>query len=273
MHLMFSNYVLLLKTIHNAGNNADKATRNEVKAVRKPKVALTPIDYYLKEGLLALVPYYKSGYKSVVITMKSSYPDKRAVSWLLQMIATYYLQDISLIRKHYGKMLELRNSFSLAFTQHLILMPVKLRKAAAPGENTIGYVLVSEIRKIDYPPINSKDTVPWRSVIIFKNGRQLPTLNIATKLSYRKYQSSKVLEEYQRLFGINTEKQDSRLEAFLENLPNCDCLFLDTFLKEMGLEKNAANSGAENSLPAPPPRLAPEIFLKKPGIYEQRIKE
>jgi predicted RecB family nuclease len=28
-------------------------------------------------------------------------------------------------------------------------MPVKLRKAAAPGENTIGYVLVSEIRKID----------------------------------------------------------------------------------------------------------------------------
>jgi len=34
-----------------------------VKAVHKPKVALTPIDYYLKEGLLALVPYYKSSYK------------------------------------------------------------------------------------------------------------------------------------------------------------------------------------------------------------------
>jgi hypothetical protein len=41
----------------------------------------------------------------------------------------------------------------------------------------------------------------------------------------------------------------------------------------MGLENNAAIPGAENSLPAPPPRLAPEIFLKKLGINEQRIKE
>lgn len=121
-------------------------------AVKKLKVGLTPVADYLKEGLLALVPYYNSGYKSVVITMKGRYPDKRAVSWLLETIAVHYQEDLGLIRKRSCEVLDLRSNISLVFTQNLVLMPVKLRKTVRPGEKTIGYILFNEISTITDPP-------------------------------------------------------------------------------------------------------------------------
>lgn len=239
-----------------------------MEAVHNPKVALTPIADYMTEGLLALVPYYKSEYKSVVLTRKSSYPDKRAVSWLVRTVATYYQMDINLMRKRYGKMLNLRNNFSLAFTQYLVLMPVKLREATEPGENTIGYVSVSEIKTITDPPVMTEEATPWRSAIIFKNGRRLLTLNIVTTLWKRMRQSKEVLADYQKLNGNNTDKRSMCREALLDQLPNCNCVLLDMFLKELGLEKDAVSFGAKDSLPAPSPRLSPDLLRRKPGIND-----
>jgi len=51
-----------------------------VEKVKSTKKATPPVKDYLWEGLLALVPDYRSGYKSTVITKKKSYPDSRV--WL-----------------------------------------------------------------------------------------------------------------------------------------------------------------------------------------------
>jgi len=246
-----------------------------VETVQKPKVAITPIADYLEEGLLALVPYYKNGSKTVVITMKGSYPDKRAVSWLLKTIAIHYQRDIDLIRKHYSKLLNLRSNISLAFTQHLVLMPVKLRKAARPGENTIGYILASEIKAVtDLPmPITRNETTPWRSAIIFKNGRQLLTLNSASKLHEKMDQSKEVLEDYQQLYGTTTEKCPFSREALLAQMQSRNCVVLETLIKKLGLETDAKDLCAADLTPSISSRFSPEIFRRKPGINDQIIKE
>lgn len=242
-------------------------------AVKKPKDGLIPIADYLQEGLLALVPYYKSGDKSVVITLKGKYPDKRAVSWLLETIAVHYQKDLTLIRKRSCEILDLRSNTSLVFTQNLVLMPVKLRKAVRPGEKTIGYVLYNEIKSITDPPEMTKEAAPWRSVINFKNGHQLFTLNSASKLSEKMTQCKKVLADYQQRYGIVSKKCPFSREALREQLLNSNCVVVETLIKELGLETTADSFSAEANLPAPSSRFAPELLRMKPGINDQIIKE
>jgi hypothetical protein len=244
-----------------------------VYAVKKSKVGLTPVADYLKEGLLALVPYYKSGYKSVVITMNGKYPDKRAVSWLLETIAVHYQKNLSLMRKRSCEILNLRNYISLVFTQNLVLMPVKLRKAVQSGEKTIGYVLYNEIETITNPSEMTKEASLWRSVINFKNGHQLFTLNSASKLGEKMDQSKKVLVDYQQLYGIMSEKCPFSREALREQLLNSNCVVVETLIKELGLETTADSFSAEVNLPAPSSRFAPELLRIEPGNNDQIRKE
>ncbi len=242
-------------------------------AVKKLKVGLTPVADYLKEGLLALVPYYNSGYKSVVITMKGRYPDKRAVSWLLETIAVHYQKDLGLIRKRSYEVLDLRSNISLVFTQNLVLMPVKLRKTVRPGEKTIGYILFNEISTITDPPGMTKEATPWLSVINFKNGHQLFTLNSVSKLGEKMSQSKKVLADYQQLYGITKEKCPFSREALREQLLKSNCVVVETLIKELGLETTADSFSAEANLPALSSRFAPELLQMEPGINDQIIKE
>jgi hypothetical protein len=117
-----------------------------VQTVKKSKGGLTPIADYLQEGLLALIPYYKSGYKSAVITPKGRYPDKRAVSWLLETIAVHYQKDLTLIRKRSCKILDLRSNTSIVFLDTSFDDSIELLKLEF-GSRAVG-VLISLYQKI-----------------------------------------------------------------------------------------------------------------------------
>ncbi len=239
-----------------------------MEVVSKSKKASPPVGDYLREGLLALVPYYKSGYKSVVLTRKSSYPDKRAVPWLVKTIARHFKMDINLMRKHSGRLLNRQTNFSLAFAQHLVLLPVKLNKTAAPNEIMTGYVSMGEVDWITGPPKAAGATTPWHSMIIFKNGRQLPAFNITSTLGNRMWDGKKILTDYLELNGDNTVKRTLSTEDLLKALPNCNCLLLDRFLAVLGLDKKPESLGDKVSLPAISPRLTPDLLQRKPGVNE-----
>jgi len=205
--------------------------------------------------------------------MKGRCPDKRAVSWLLETIAVHYQKDLSLIRKRSCEILDLRSNTSLVFTQNLVLMPVKLRKALRPGENSIGYVLYNEIKTITDPPGITNEATPWLSVINFKNGHQLPTLNSASKLSEKMTQCKKVLADYQQLYGINTERCPFSREALREQLLNSKCVVVETLIKELGLETTVDAFNTGDPYPEPSSRFAPELLRRKPGINDQIREE
>ncbi len=148
-----------------------------METVKIAKKATPPVRDYLREGLLALVPEYKSGYKSTVITKKGSYPNSRAVTWLTKMIAHYYCLDYSLLKKRGRTLLKQRHNISLAFTSSLVLIPVKLNLAKSDNELATGYISLMEIEDIVKGPAGSGRKSPFLSKVIFINGKQLAALN------------------------------------------------------------------------------------------------
>ncbi|MFO7952432.1 MAG: hypothetical protein R6U91_06470 [Bacillota bacterium] len=166
---------------------------------------------YLREGLLALVPDYRSGYKSNVITKKNSYPDSRSVNWLAQMIARYHCLDYSLMMKRGRHLLEQRHNISLAFTAGLVLVPVKLKVAKSQNELATGYISLKEIEEIVTMPAGPGRIGPaWLSKVIFKNGKQLFTLNSKKTLQERMRHGQIVLSDYQLRNGIRDHSKTLR---------------------------------------------------------------
>ncbi len=199
-----------------------------METVKNSKKASLPVINYLQEGLMALVPDYKSGYKSTVITRKGSYPDSRAVSWLVKIVARHYCLDCSLMKKRGRTLLHKRSNISLVFSAGLVLIPVKLHVAKSESELATGYISLSEIESINLASAETGSKEPWLSKVKFKNGVQLATLNTPTTLCMRMRQGSEVLKDYRQRNedGVKPLK----VGELLKKAPKCDCPLYEIFL-------------------------------------------
>ncbi len=222
---------------------------------------------YLQEGLLALIPFYEKGFKTAVLTRKNRHHDKRAIPWLVKSIARHYQLDLSLVRRRAGCLLKLQTNHSLAFTRHLVLIPVKLGRAKTENQTTMGYVSLGEIDRVGSARFSTDKTVPWNSRIIFKNGSELPALSTTSTMYSRISHGEKVLADYLELHQTEDDKSSMTRESIHKALPGCNCLVLDWFIGELGLGKKIDLSSSKDSYPLPHFRLSPELLRKKPGSY------
>jgi len=193
------------------------------------------IEQYLQEGLLALVPVYEEDdYASAMLTLAGRHRDPRTITWLVGRIASYYSLDLVILRRRYGDLLNLTRHISLALSDSLVLLPFTARQAMVPGETTIGYFSMLQVEDIRLPPV--EEGSPWLSVVTFKGGRELGTLNTVDRLRQRLHQGETVHADY-----LKRQSQGSRFSglsrrALLEQLPNCDCLLRELFMERFGLD-------------------------------------
>ena len=108
------------------------------------------IQSYLAEGVAALLPDYwgeESG--TQVFTLQGVHRDSRSLPWLAEVLARFYRLDLAAVRRHTGRMLELRHHIPLPLADGLVLLPVKVRQAAVLGEHTAGYVNLLRVEKVE----------------------------------------------------------------------------------------------------------------------------
>ncbi|RJX28441.1 MAG: Abi family protein [Dethiobacter sp.] len=100
--------------------------------------------------------------------------DARSLPWLVELLARFYRLDLAAVRRHTGRLLGLRHHIPLPLADGLVLLPVKVRQAAALGENTAGYVNLLQVKSVeaverrngasgaatDIDPENSHDAAP-----------------------------------------------------------------------------------------------------------------
>lgn len=156
------------------------------------------IESYLEEGLLALYPVYDNGDKSAVLTKKCQHTDPRSTVWLIRKLASYYNLDLISLRRDCRGVLQIRHNITLAFTRALILLPVKVRQAAVPGETTNGFVNMLEIKKL--LPATTVDESPWLSRVVFENGAWLKTCNTVDTIKQRQKHGNALLEAFAEKF-------------------------------------------------------------------------
>ncbi len=156
------------------------------------------IESYLEEGLLALYPVYDNGDKSAVLTRKCRLSDPRSTVWMVRKLASYYNLDIVSLRRECACILNIRHNIGLPFTNSLVLIPVKVRQAALPGETTNGFVNMLEIKKL--LPAASCDENPFLSRVIFKNGAWLKTCNTVDTIKQRQKHGNALLEAFAEKF-------------------------------------------------------------------------
>ena len=117
------------------------------------KVEDSSTGQYLQEGLLALVPVYQRGDAGTIIyTLRGEHEDPRSVSWVVKMTAGHYCLDLSRLRRHYSRFLDLRHNISIPLDACLVLLPVKTRRAENQGEITVGYINLLQVQDI-LPPL------------------------------------------------------------------------------------------------------------------------
>lgn len=193
------------------------------------------VEQYLQEGLLALVPVYgEGGYTSAVLTLAGWHREPRAISWLVGRIAAFYSLDLVALRRRYGALLNLTRHISLALSDSLVLLPFTARQALVPGETTIGYLCMLQVEDIQSQPAG--ESAPWLSVVTFKGGRELGTLNTLDRLRQRLRQGETVRADYLIRQGQGSRFSGLNRRALLDQLPNCDCLLRDLFMERFGLD-------------------------------------
>jgi len=118
------------------------------------KINNKSVDLYIQEGLLALLPCYREGVGgTVVFTLQDSYRDRREITWLVKKLASYYSINLVELRSQCMKLLKLKRYASLPLADGLVLLPVKMRQAAQPGETTMGYLNLLQVAKILPPAV------------------------------------------------------------------------------------------------------------------------
>ena len=104
---------------------------------------------YLEKGLVVLLPAYRDGDGGTqVFTLQGAHHDPRSLSWLVEVLARFYRLDLAAVRRHTGRLLELSHHIPLPLAEGLVLLPVKVRQAAALGENTTGYVNLLQVEGV-----------------------------------------------------------------------------------------------------------------------------
>lgn len=193
------------------------------------------VEQYLQEGLLALVPVYgDSGDTSAVLTLAGWHKESRVVSWLVGRIAVSYSLDLITLRRRCGRLLNLKRHMALAINENLVLLPAQVRQARMPGEATIGYLCMLQVKEV--LPLPAEKDSPWLSKVIFKNGHELKTLNTAERLQQRLRQGEMVRADHLKRQGQGLCFSGLKREALAEQLPNCDCLLRELFMERFGLD-------------------------------------
>ncbi len=192
------------------------------------------IEQYIQEGLLALLPRYREGAgETLVYTTGGRHLDPRRVTWLVERLASYYSLNLPELRRHCGKLLNLRHHISLPLSGDLVLLPVKLRAAAVPGEITTGFINLLQVQEILPPPEQppKKETPVWLSRVQFQCGLQLKTLNTPETLRERLRQGETVHKDFLQRRNRGTVFTGLSRQALLDQLPNCDCVLKDIFVE------------------------------------------
>jgi len=206
------------------------------------------IQYYIQEELLALVPDYRDGEcGTIVFTRLGEHRDRRSINWLIKRLAAHFSLDLSELRRRCSKLLGLRHNISLPLDTNLVMLPVKMRQAEILGEVTIGFANLLQVEEILSPSLKSRagdgedghrkkneeqrgSEGPCLSIVLFKNGLQLPTLNTPETLRERLRQGEVVRREFlQRRIVAGSIPGLSREELF-SLLPPCDCVLKDLFV-------------------------------------------
>lgn len=214
----------------------------------KARTKNSDIEQYLREELLALLPHYRDGFSGTLIfTLKDRHQDPRGVPWLVEKLASYYSLDLLELRRRCGEILGLKHHISLPLSENLVLLPVKARQFALPGETATGYINLLQVERILPPPAKhaaapppkgaAEEKAPWLSRVLFKCGLTLKTLNTPETLKERLRQGEAVREDFLRRRSQGITFAGLSRKALLEQLPGCDCLLKDIFIEIFGLKE------------------------------------
>jgi hypothetical protein len=191
------------------------------------------MDKYLNEGIVSIVPVYSADERALITTLVAEHRDGRTVPWLVEKLATYYSLDINELRRLYGDLLSIKKHVILPLNDDLILVPVKTRAQIAQGETTIGYFSLLQVDDVEPTPA---DAGPYLSVINFRDGKQLQTLNTAETLRDKIRQGDQVRRHMLERRSKHATNKGLAVEDVV--LPNCDCLLLDLFTELFHISKD-----------------------------------
>ncbi len=196
---------------------------------------------YAREGLLALLPdYSQQEARTRVHTREGSYLDPRSVNWLVRITARHFWVDLDQLRRHYSRLLGQRHNISLPLDTGLVLLPLKTREAAAPGEVTTGYMNLPQVEQILPPPGPGPGPGPDSgpgpekplALVRFAGGFELPCLNTPRTLEQRLRQGRQVRREFLQHRQEAAPFTGLRYEEVLQVLPPCDCILKVFFLHQ-----------------------------------------
>ncbi len=197
------------------------------------------MEKYLQEGLLALVPVYDQHCQARVVTLKESHLEERSVKWLINNLALFYSLNLAHLRKRYGAILNIKHHIAIPIESELVMLPLKLRRARIPGDVTMGYVSMLHIAGVGSPPGSEEGGAgkeeegagdgsgPWLSVITFKNGLSIKTLNRPEKVKERLKQGEVARSDFLKLRARGPLPRGLSSQNLVSQIPDCDCFCKD----------------------------------------------
>jgi len=209
---------------------------------------------FLQEGLLAIIPVYETGEMGTLIyTQKNRQLDPRSSSWFLNSLAEFYCIELTLLRQYYSRYLGVRRNVTLPLAPEVILLPIKARKAGTLGESTVGYINLLQLKEV-MPLSSSAETLSStveadsaqvadffnteqslgaapRSLVLFKNGSVIYTLNTLETLQKRICQGRLARREFLSRHANSGLYPGLTHDDFINILPPCDCILKDLFIR------------------------------------------
>ncbi len=192
------------------------------------------MEQYVEEGLVALVPVYDQDCRSKVITLKGHHREPRSVRWLIEKLAACYSLNLSGLRQRYGAILNVKHHVAVPIKSDLIMLPFKLRQVRVPGDITMGYISLLQIAEV--MPLPEGEPGPWLSVISFKNGESIKTLNHPETIRERLRQGEIVRSDFLKLRNQGPGFSGLSKRSLVEQLPNCECLLKDLFVDLISID-------------------------------------
>ena len=185
------------------------------------------VHQYLEGTIQAILPVYdQDGSGTIVCTRRDEFRDKRSLPWLVYRLAHYYNLDLAILRKRSGVLLKQKHHLSLPLNSDLVLLPIKIRRAAEHGETTIAYINLHQIERLE----EIGDGLPYRSMVVFQGGRILKSLYTVSTLRERVRQGELVQGDFvgrnKRMVAMAGLDSAELISA----LPGCTCFLKDLFL-------------------------------------------
>lgn len=106
----------------------------------------------------AILPCYENGnaVKTIRLDGKSEIVHKNIRSFLRTLEKESSI-DINSLKRNYFKSSNRRNLIPIPLGLEVVMVPVKVRKAVAPGDGTFGYVNLTQVKEM----VGDKDVIIW----------------------------------------------------------------------------------------------------------------